>query len=96
MAIDERSRKALYEALEQRLGVAEADTMMELLPPVGWAEVATKEDLHQLEERFQARLQILAPELRAEMERGFRRVIQWNIGTVIAMTGVVLAIVRLA
>jgi len=57
--------------------------------------VATKDDLHQLEERFQARLQILAGELRAEMERGFRRVIQWNVGTVIAMTGVVLAIVRL-
>ena len=58
--------------------------------------MATKDDLHQLEERFQARLQILAGELRAEMERGFRRVIQWNVGTVIAMTGVVLAIVRLA
>ena len=57
--------------------------------------VPTKDDLHQLEERFQARLQILARELRAEMERGFRRVIQWNVGTVIAMTGVVLAIVRL-
>ena len=59
------------------------------------AEVAAKDGLHQLEERFEARLQILAHELRAEMERGFRRVIQWNVGTIIAMTGVVLAIVRL-
>jgi hypothetical protein len=85
MAVDERRRKALYDALEQRIGSAEADTMMELLPPVGWAGVATKQDLETLRHG-----------LTAEMERGLRRVIQWNVGTVIAVTGVVLAITRLA
>jgi len=57
MAVDERRRKALYDALEQRIGPEEATTLMELLPPVGWADVATKRDLD-----------VLATELRAEMQ----------------------------
>lgn len=43
--IDERSRHALYLRLEEVLGAQEAETLMEHLPPVGWADVATKHDL---------------------------------------------------
>jgi hypothetical protein len=84
MAVDERRRNSLYDALERRIGLEEATTLMELLPPVGWADVATKEDLRRLEDRIEARL-----------ERGFRRMIQWNVGTVMAMAAIVLAVVRL-
>lgn len=73
-----------FDALERALGAREAATLMELLPPVGWADVATKRDLD-----------VLRSDLRAEVERGLRRVIQWNVGTVVAMAGLVLAIVRL-
>ena len=45
MAVDERSRHELYLRLESVVGQREADTLMSLLPPVGWAEVATKHDL---------------------------------------------------
>jgi hypothetical protein len=45
MAIDERSRHELFLKLEQVLGAEEATTLMEHLPPVGWADVATKQDL---------------------------------------------------
>jgi hypothetical protein len=37
----------------------------------------------------------LRDQMRAEMERGFRRTIQWNVGAIIAMSGIVLAITRL-
>lgn len=50
--IDERARHELYLAVEEVLGTQRADTLMALLPPVGWADVATKEDLHQLEARL--------------------------------------------
>jgi hypothetical protein len=67
MAVDERRRKVLYDALERQIGAEAADTMMELLPPVGWADVATKDDLRQLELRLNARMDALRAELRGEM-----------------------------
>ncbi|MGI8427397.1 MAG: hypothetical protein ACR2FO_08655 [Actinomycetota bacterium] len=48
MAVDERSRHALHTKLQKVLGEEEAVTMMELVPPVGWGEVATKRDLDEL------------------------------------------------
>ena len=54
MAIDERARHELYLRLEEQLGTEAATTLMEHLPPVGWADVATKRDLDQLGDRLRA------------------------------------------
>ncbi len=56
MTISERDRLALYRRLEDTLGTDHADTLMELLPPTGWGDVATRADLH-----------ATATELRGEM-----------------------------
>ncbi len=48
MTIDERSRHRLYLRLEEVLGQEEATVLMEHLPPVGWADVATKHDVDDL------------------------------------------------
>lgn len=45
MAIDERTRHEMYLGLEERLGTKVADALMQHLPPIGWADVATKRDL---------------------------------------------------
>jgi hypothetical protein len=55
MAVDERNRLQLAEAAKRLLGDDEGITLMELLPPVGWADVATKQDLVTLETRMDAR-----------------------------------------
>jgi len=55
MAISDEGRHHLYRRLEEVLGEPEAATMMAHLPPVGWAEVATKRDLDALEERMDLR-----------------------------------------
>jgi hypothetical protein len=55
MALDERARHELFLRLQQVLGAEQADTLMEMLPPVGWADVATKRDLDALEERMNLR-----------------------------------------
>lgn len=54
MTVDERRRHALHSAAKRQLGDDEGDTLMELLPPVGWADVATKHDLTALENRLLA------------------------------------------
>ncbi len=42
---DETARFELHEGLREALGEARGDTLMSLLPPVGWADVATNRDL---------------------------------------------------
>jgi len=110
MAVDERRRKALYDALEERIGREEATTLMELLPPVGWADVATKEDLRQLELRIDARIDGLRGEMTGEMAgirgemaglRGelkshtLRTVLAVNIPSIIGAVGLAFAAARL-
>jgi len=55
MTVDERNRLQLAEALKRVLGDSEGITLMELLPPVGWADVATRHDLLALEQRIDLR-----------------------------------------
>ncbi|HEX9375481.1 MAG TPA: hypothetical protein VGB19_04475 [Actinomycetota bacterium] len=68
MPIDERSRHRLYLRLEEVLGPEEATVLMEHLPPVGWADVATKHDLRELEDRLTTRMEALEDRLGLRME----------------------------
>ena len=67
MALDERARHQLYLRLEEHLGPEAATTLMEYLPPVGWADVATKRDLDHLREVTQADIDLLGQQIRLEM-----------------------------
>jgi hypothetical protein len=49
------------------LGREEATTLMSLLPPVGWADVATKHDLDSLRIELRAEIGQLRGELRGEI-----------------------------
>jgi len=69
MAIDERARHQLYLRLEEHLGPEAATTLMEHLPPTGWAEVATKRDLDQLRAITKSDLDHVAAVLKADIER---------------------------
>jgi hypothetical protein len=62
MATTEHARHQLYRRLTEIIGPDEADTLMELLPPTGWAEVATKTDLRSLGDEVNARFIHLATE----------------------------------
>ncbi len=73
MVIDERARHRQYQRLEQVLGSEEATVLMQHLPPVGWADVATKADLAQLEQRMDLRFQALEHKLTAQLESTLRQ-----------------------
>jgi len=95
MALDERSRHELYLRLEETLGPEAATTLMEHLPPVGWADVATKRDLDHL----RGDIDNLGDRLRAEFYKEFahqtRTIVFANLGTVAAVAGIAFAAARL-
>ncbi|MGZ4691805.1 MAG: hypothetical protein ACXVJW_14375 [Acidimicrobiia bacterium] len=100
MSIDEARRLLLHDAARNAWGAEAALVLMEMLPPTGWADVATRQQLDQLEARFNSRLDhelaAVRFELRAEMADGYRRIIQWNVATVIAAITAMTAILKLS
>ena len=56
MVVSESERHELYQTLEGVIGKRPTETMMSLLPPVGWADVATKRDLEAMEARINERI----------------------------------------
>lgn len=64
MAISERERLKSYEKLGETLGPELAGTMMELLPPTGWDDIATKDEVRSLGSALRGEM----GELRGEMK----------------------------
>ena len=102
MAVDERMRHEMYSGLEEKLGPEVADALMAHLPPVGWADVATKQDLAMLANMTKQDLAALATSTTqqfAHMNTRFdelHRLTLWLFSTQIAMVGLVFTIAKLA
>ena len=68
MSITEASRFQLRTAIGLILSEEAADTLMELLPPVGWADVATKTDLQHLRDELKGDIHSLRNELKGDIQ----------------------------
>jgi hypothetical protein len=76
--VDERSRLQLADAAKRAFGDDAGITLMEMLPPVGWADVATKQDLVLVQQDIvlvRKDLELLESRLEARIERGTRQTI---------------------
>jgi hypothetical protein len=100
MVVDERGRHRLFRRLEEVLGPDEAGTLMEHLPPVGWADVARKSDieaLHRemvhLEERLSDRFDA---KLESKLNSQTRTLVTLMSAQVVAVAGLAFAAARLA
>lgn len=76
MAVTESAKHNLYTYLEETMGQERATTLMEMVSPTGWADVATKQDLkHEialLRTELKGEIGGLRNELTATFERGLR------------------------
>ena len=73
MTITNEDRYNLQKRANTVLGKKEGTTLMEMLPPVGWADVATKSDLAALSSKLDAQTAVLRSEFRANLESGLRQ-----------------------
>ncbi len=85
------------------MGPGAADTLMEMLPPVGWADVATKRDLEvlemrldSLEQRMDSRFDALRFELTGEMHALKASIFKWMLPTMLTGLGFAAALGRLS
>jgi hypothetical protein len=92
MAVSESDRHKLYRKLEGVIGRKPTETMMSLLPPVGWADVATKSDLQAMEERFDAKLEAMESRIN---ERIIRTALTVNIPAILAAVALSFTAARL-
>jgi hypothetical protein len=68
MPVTEFERHQLFTWFEEHMGKERAATMMNLVPPVGWAEVATRHDLDELEARLTTRIDALESKFDSRFE----------------------------
>lgn len=106
MSLSERDRHHLYETARRAFDGRAADTLMSLLPPVGWADVATKADLGAVDSRLTARIDALERTMRADLRAEIHmvraemhslfRAQTWRFsGAILAGMGLAAAIARL-
>ena len=103
MAIDERTRHEMYSGLEEKLGAPVADALMAPLPPVGWADVATKQDIAGAKLDIAATKQDIAALATSTAQRfdqvndrldEMHRLMLWLFSTQLAVVGVMIAIAK--
>lgn len=71
MSVSEFQRHEVFKWLEEKMGPERAAIMMDLLPPVGWGDIATTRDLRVEVDGLRSEMQAGFAELRAEMHAGF-------------------------
>ena len=91
-------RRELFVALEQSLGPVPAATLMELLPPVGWADVARRSDVETVRAELRGEMSELRGEiakLDAKIDGLFARLLVANVPLMLGVAALVLAAVKL-
>ncbi len=93
MSIDEASRHQLIRLLGDAITPEGAVLLMEYLPPVGWADVATRRDLDAAVQVLESRILAVMHQELAAMTRTF---VLANTAAVLSAVGLAFAAARFA
>lgn len=85
MAVSEQKRHRLYNKAVDVFGEEDAVILMAHLPPGGWSNLATKQDLLDLESRLTGRFHGSLSDLKTSM---LRTILTVNVAMVVVVAGV--------
>jgi hypothetical protein len=88
----EIGRHRLYEKIKDEWGEEQAAELMSYLPPVGWADVATRNDLTALATTIDAEFDSKIDGLRADLHRELGNQLRWIVGTTLTAMVVLTAL----
>lgn len=71
MEVTEQQRHQLFVWFEEQMGPERAATMMNLIPPIGGFELASKDDLLEVERRLEVGMDAKLDRLRADLMATF-------------------------
>lgn len=104
MAVTEHGRIVLYRHFEEDMGEEKALTLMDHLLPVGWTELATKQDLSLTKQDLQvefagvrteiATVRTEMAELRADLQHEFHVQMLGLVGVMVGLQGVLIAALK--
>ena len=92
MAVSEPERQDLYRGLLELMGDKRAETMMKLLPPTGWGDVATRRDLEAHQVATELALTAMKSDINAQI---WRTALVVNLPTLLAAVGLTFAAAKL-
>ena len=75
MVLSDQQRHGLHGRLEEVLGREHAAALMTQIPPTGWADMATKQDLVLLGERLDAKIDAKIDGVEAKIETSEHRIL---------------------
>jgi hypothetical protein len=99
MPSEDETRRELFDLLEAGIGSRGAALLMTYLPPTGWTDLATRQDLNALRAELKGEIAEVrgeVRELRGELRSQLPKLITANIASMIAIVGMVLAAMALA
>jgi hypothetical protein len=95
VSVNEFQRHQVFQWFEEAMGPERAAIIMDLLPPVGWGDIATRTDLALV----RADIDVLRADLRAEIKAGNAELLYklWLglVASQATLVGLVLAAVKL-
>jgi hypothetical protein len=96
MAPSESDRLRLFETARRTWGDEAATTLMDLLPPIDWSQIATKQDLAELRSDLKADIADLRSEVHVRFAEHTRTIVLAVVGSNVALVGLTFATARFA
>ena len=95
MSVSEYQRHQIFQWLEEAMGSEKAAIMMDLLPPVGWGDIATGADLDNVRMEIRAaedRLDARISRLESSVTRSFVTWLLASQATVVTLMGILIGV----